>query len=555
MTLEEAYRVGKKYGFTFNGIGPSFSLINNKVGICLNLLDQKYGYLKRNFVFDNIDDLDNFLKKYSFYIRNKDKENIFISLDDYELENPTIYYSFDIARENKRRVDKENKELLLKDIKSFLNNFYFNFDKVINEIKQKLLIEQEYYNKLNYYKKLLYQAHNQNVKENIIEADERILNKIVDVFESFKSDQQLKIDDLSVEVVTLGEVESWYKDLILKCQKILMHDEIVKVFYEKRKFEQNTQVLNQMINYLINNPVVTDVTQNELQQIKDSAVPIESYEDFAKAYEYKIKEPYLGLDINNVLSYNSVLYGATPIVYDVYKERQITKDDITEIKTSYNNLADESKRAITLLYSPLKPILNYIIEQAYKKNTSFNFEVREFKNIYDKIKACLDNSENLVFKLKYFKDIKLDNYDLFIKSLVRVAKLICSSYLKLPFDLKLYSLNFNDCLITGSDKIIQKGDDIVRIVDAKANSYVIYSPVKISINSNNNLFVLKDNENIIYFPSFNNKCVDSKAVTKVSIFEEGYSVINVNGDNLLVVTSFVLQNKVSFLDSIMTGRK
>ena len=75
MTIEEAYNVGKKYGFTFNGIGPSLSIIDKNIGICLNLLDQKYGYLKRNITFDNIDDFDNFLKKYSFYLRNKDKES------------------------------------------------------------------------------------------------------------------------------------------------------------------------------------------------------------------------------------------------------------------------------------------------------------------------------------------------------------------------------------------------------------------------------------------------------------------------------------------------
>ena len=128
MTLEEAYSVGKKYGFTFNGIGPSFSFINNKVGICLNLLDQKYGYLKRNFTFDNINDLDNFLKKYRFYIRNKDNENIYLSLDDYEIENPTIYYSFDVVRENKRKIDLQNKSLLLDDIKSFLNKYFAKLD-------------------------------------------------------------------------------------------------------------------------------------------------------------------------------------------------------------------------------------------------------------------------------------------------------------------------------------------------------------------------------------------------------------------------------------------
>ena len=147
----------------------------------------------------------------------------------------------------------------------------------------------------------------------------------------------------------------------------------------------------------------------------------------------------------------------------------------------------------------------------------------------------------------------LENYDLFIKSLVKIAKIICSSYLKLPFDLKLYSLNFDDCFITGSDRVIQNGDSVVKIVDAKANSFIIYSPVKINLNSKNNLFELENNNNVIYFPNFNNKCIDSDIVTNVAIFEEGYNVINVAGDNLLVVTNFSLQNKLLFIDTVMSG--
>lgn len=552
MTIEEAYNVGKKYGFTFNGIGPSLSIIDKNIGICLNLLDQKYGYLKRNITFDNIDDLDNFLKKYSFYLRNKDKESIFLSLDDYEISNPNVYYSFDIARENKKAVELTNKKLLIEDIKSFLNNFYLGFDKIKAEIKEKLLIEQDYYNKLNYYKKLLYKAYNQDFEENIIKADESVIDKITIILENFKNEQSITISSLIDG--SLNSIEGFYKELISKCQKLLLSKEILSILYEKKEFEHNTKLLNQMIDYLINNPTLTDKTQTDLQTIKDIEKPVETFESFKTSYEERIKELYSKIDLNNVLSYNSTMYKTAPVVYEVYKEAAKVPADIGKLKDLYNNLDEVNKRALNLLYSPIKPILNYIIEQAYKKNTSFNFQKREFKNIYDEIVSSLELSENLVFKLKYFRDINLNSYEEFIKSLVKVAKIICSSYLRLPFDIKLYSLNFDDCLITGSDKIIQKGDDLIRIVDAKNGSYIIYSPIKINLDYKSKLFSLKDNKNVIYFPSFSNKCILSNVITRVSIFEEGYTVMNVNGDNLLVVTNFNLQNKVSFTDTIMMGK-
>lgn len=554
MTLEEAYSVGKKYGFTFNGIGPSLSVINNKVGVCLNLLDQNYGYLKRNFSFESVSDFDSFLKKYNFYLRNKDKENTYIVLDNYEILNPTILYSFEIMREKRKQVDKANKELLLKDIKQFLNSYYSNFDEIINSIKEKILIEQDYYNKFNHYKKLLYKTYNQNIDDNIIKADETKKNSVVKLFDEFKKNKQLMLDNMLDESYTLTDIEEWYKELIIECQKLLINDDIIRELYEKAKFEQHIIIINRMIDYLLNNDVENTIREQELQKIKDSIIPVELYEDFFKKYENKVQEPYLDLDLNNVLSFNSKLYGSTPKEYTVYKETPVIKVDNRQIEMLYNDLGEDNKRALMLLYSPLKPILNYIIEQAYRKNTLFNFKSREFKSIYEELVLCLDNSENLVFKLKYFKDIKLDNYDVFIKSLVKVAKTICSSYLKLPFDKKLYSLNFEDCLITGSDKIIQKGDDVVRIIDAKEGCYVIYSPYKIIIDSKKKLFMLKENVNVLYFPSYNNKCENNEKITKVSIFEEGYSVVNVHNDNLLVVTNMVLQDEVSFSETLMAGR-
>lgn len=554
MTLEEAYSVGKKYGFTFNGIGPSFSFINNKVGVCLNLLDKNYGYLKRNFTFDNINELDNFLKKYRFYIKNKENENIFVSLDNYEKENPTIYYSFDIARENKRKVDYKNKVMLVDDIKYFLKNFYVSLESILTKIEQKFLIETDYYNKLNYYKKLLHQVYNKPYKDDIINVDDYKLKKILEMIDAFKKGLDIKCNDLLKVEMSLSEVELSYKEIMIDCQKILVDTNIIEILYEKKKIENNIVILKKMTDYLTNNPELSDDTQNKLQEIKSSALPIESFEEFKKSYENKILEPYLKLDINNVLNYNYTLYGKNPITYEIYKEKQnLVKKDFAKIKESYNNLSEESKRGIILLYSPLRPILNYIIEQAYERNTSFDFEKKEFKKIYNKVLTCLASGENLVFKLKYFKDIKVDTYDLFIKSLVKIAKTITTSYLKLPFELKFYSLNYDECLITGSDNVIQKGDNIVRIIEAKTGSYIIYSPLKIIVNSNN-LFELDYNDNIIYFPSFVNTCVESDNIVNVNLFEEGYSVINVSGDNLLVVTNFELLSTTFFADCVMSGK-
>ena len=76
-----------------NKYGPTVYQNSKDLGICLEIKDSTFGFLTRAFTFQTIDDLDNFLKKYSWY-KNNTKYDIELSLDNYETKTPKLIYKY-----------------------------------------------------------------------------------------------------------------------------------------------------------------------------------------------------------------------------------------------------------------------------------------------------------------------------------------------------------------------------------------------------------------------------------------------------------------------------
>ena len=551
MTLEKAYKIGSKYGFTFNGVGPSLSVVDGKVGICINLLDDNFGYLKRNYSFDDADLFEEFLKKYTYYLHNREKEDIFITLENYEDPNPAIIYSNENEEVKKQEIDYRNKEFLYDDIRTFFNNFIDSLEALRADIAEKVLIEQDYYNKLDYYQKLLYKAYETEYDEEALSANKEELDSFNEEVKEFDLGTKRELSAINIEDLSLEELNKKYDELFEKCRNFLDNDKYKELLFDKIKFKNNTLVLDEMIEYLLNNPTVDDNTENELNAIKEKAVAV-NYDDYVSEYNAKYLSKYEGL----IDSYNERVFDAPPMEHVEYEKREFGEEKcINDLKYLYDELDENTKLAIGLIHSPLKPIVLYIIEQAYLKNKKFNFEREDFKHIYDTLVTALKNSENLVFKLKYFRNISVDNYDVFIKSIVKIAKVICSSYFKLPFDLKLYSLNYDACMVCASDSAIKSGSEAVNIINAQKGCYFIYSPLKINFDKETGLYSISDNKNVIYFPRYLNTTKKQKEITTVNIYEESYSIDKIKDKNLLIVDKFTVDKSIKYKFSDMTGKE
>ncbi len=551
MTLENAYKIGTKYGFTFNGVGPSLSIVNGKAGVCLNLLDDNFGYIKRNFSFDDASEFEEFLKKYHYYLHNREKENIFLTLDNYEEKDPLIIYSYEHEDIEKKEIEFKNKELLLKDMKSFLSNFVDDIDLLRGDIAEKILIEQDYYNKLDYYQKLLYKAYNEEYDEELMHADKEVLDSFNDRVKEFDLNHKRDLSSIITENISKKELEDEYTKLYEDCKSFLEDETYISLLFDKVKFKNNIDILDEMINYLLNNPEISDSTEEDLAGIKENTPEVE-YEEYKEEYHDKYLAKYD--DIKE--DYNEKIFGAPKVEYLEFKRRTIGEEKrILDLKYLYDNLDDDQKIAVGLIHSPLKSILLYVIEQAYFKNKKFNFEREDFKHIYETLVNGLKNSENLVFKLKYFRNINVDSYDDFIKSIVKAAKVICTAYNKLPFDLKLYSLNYDACMICASDSPIKSGSDVINVINAKEGCSYVYSPVKITYDKENNLYSTSENNNVIYFPRYLNSSKKQNDIITLNIYDESYSIDKILNKNLLIIDNFTLDKSIKYKYSDMYGKE
>lgn len=79
--LKQAISITSKYGISLHKFGPFLSYYDNKIGICLDIQEKKFGYLTRNYQFENINDFESFLKKYAYY-KNVLKGNTNIIFED-----------------------------------------------------------------------------------------------------------------------------------------------------------------------------------------------------------------------------------------------------------------------------------------------------------------------------------------------------------------------------------------------------------------------------------------------------------------------------------------
>ena len=551
MTLENAYEIGKKYGFTFNGIGPSLSFLDDKVGICINLLDEDFGYLTRNYTFDNEKDYEEFLKKYSYYIHNKDELNLTLKLKDYKSANPDIIYSFEKEEEIKKTIEYENMQLLLEDIKKYIKSFVDEISTIKNDMAEKVLIEQDYYNKFNYYNKIMYKAYDSDYDESAKEATKDDLLKISKQIKDFDLKNNRKLSKFNLKTSKLEDLNKLYKEIFEESKSIILSEDNVKVLYDKIKFQSNIFTLDQMIDYFMKNPVADDNTEKALNEIKEKNKDIVSYEDYKADYFKK----YAKYDLKEDKDYNQLIFKAEPLAYKEYvPEVKPVLNKIKELEASYSKCNEDTKRCADLLFSPLKDLLLYVIKQAFDKNKDLVFEVDEYKNLYEDLKKCLIRKDNLVFKVKYFKSLKMDDYDNFIKSIVKIAKKICSSYSNLPFDVRLYGLNINDCMISASDSVIKSGDENVLIIDASKECYYIYSPLKIKYNKKDYIISEEVNDNVIYMPNYLNDIKEDENKVSLNVYNEGYRVMKVNEDNLLVVNSFSLDKEVNYSFAKMTAK-
>ena len=67
LEIKEINKVLSSYGLKSNKYGPTIYQVNDTTGLCLEIKDPTFGYLTRVITFTTLDELDDFLSKYTWY--------------------------------------------------------------------------------------------------------------------------------------------------------------------------------------------------------------------------------------------------------------------------------------------------------------------------------------------------------------------------------------------------------------------------------------------------------------------------------------------------------
>ena len=118
LTKDDILKIFHSYNLNSFNYGPTIYENNHELGICLDLKDSTFSYLTRAFIFNNSIDLDEFLKKYTWYKNNYKTYNVKLSLDNYENKKPQVKYFY------------QNQELTFNDM--------LNLNNIIDSNKQNI---------------------------------------------------------------------------------------------------------------------------------------------------------------------------------------------------------------------------------------------------------------------------------------------------------------------------------------------------------------------------------------------------------------------------------
>ena len=90
LSKTDILKILQTYNISSSSYGPTIYENNNTLGICLDIKDSTFGFLTRIFTFNDLNTLDEFLQKLTWYKNNHQKYSIKLILDDYQVKEAHI---------------------------------------------------------------------------------------------------------------------------------------------------------------------------------------------------------------------------------------------------------------------------------------------------------------------------------------------------------------------------------------------------------------------------------------------------------------------------------
>ncbi|MCM1053238.1 MAG: hypothetical protein NC483_04625 [Ruminococcus sp.] len=514
MKIVDILKVLHSFNINSKSYGPSIYQKDDEMGICLDIKDNTFGFLTRAFTFSDIDSLDDFLKKYSWYKKNKDRFNVELKFDSYSTKTPKITYlhndhelTFDeminlkeiIEVKKERDINEETKAIYLRNIEG-LTNYLIELKKKKYELKlekNNLKIEEN------------------NLKFSLLEAlskyynQQRVLiKKNVTLDNIVMNDDNALLENnlINIKSKSLEDVTIYLNSLI----DIIKHEELDRNYllnmYSNLVYKYNIDILNKQINF-VNNKIVAEQNFNiqgsaihnideELKSFLKTNIAPPKLDIFLREKEDLINNKFSSLtDIKN--AYN-VISGTRTLIFSKRVEapaiinRKVILDDL---KDNFEDKTREEKASLILYNSFYKNICNYIIDNNYPDITDIKKHI-DIQYYYEEFSEIVYNTNNNHYLVNYFSVIDFKSVESFIASLVNISHTLENSLFSLISPIKAFTLKDNSTYKFFTLNPLIAVNEKVYLVDIPYSTPLVYIPEKIILDSETKEFSLIKTENV-----------------------------------------------------------
>lgn len=463
MNGEKALKVFKKYGFNSTNSSPYLCSIGNRIGVSFKYNDNRFGLIERSTFFDNLNELDTFLKLYRNYLDNGKSEHIYMLLDNYQVMFPNLIYAKDdkVVLNDEMVYKTKNKDDLselekLKLVASNLLSYYVDVSsrqvKHINNVSfmKNILLkkEKELKNEIRKLSKKKEEEKITTIKTEYFQYDNSLYSSYKNYLDNIREkDHSINLINRLWELNKKLEIsKEYYRSIVISrelADKIRLLDlkiDFVKSLKGKKSFLLN---INKNLK-LIEKEYVKD-------EIEDSYVD-DKINKVRKKYSFfsNISIFYLDDYLKESLLNDDYDYLANKYSLD-YSNKLNKGDIVDDLRNAYQLLNFDERRVLTLFNSKYKTIFELILEipdffeWTNKKLTKYlenQDSVSRFKEeCIDELCSRLGQDINKNIREKYFVNINYKSFKLFVTDIVKLLMVLknIDNKMVLSNDYQLYT--------------------------------------------------------------------------------------------------------------------
>lgn len=457
---EDILKILKKYGFYSLNRAPYLYQDKEHLGIYFIWPNKQYGNLERVIFFHDEESVEEELFKYWWFLENKEKYNIEIEFDNYEILAPKIIYKYKNSVISKKEM--QNFDLFLEsyvDPKEEITRKQLvrSADILISILKEKFKIQNETYQKVSEYAATCLELNNTYLKKlseykkdkkeiheeyevlvDNLDDNEDLVNRLYDELGSIHNFDELRdfINNLAHYIKEIDMSEAHFQNVYLLNRYPYEIEDIKKkitvlenhLSLRKKLFKGKKDALEELKKIDLSSECTKMVNIN-VYITKEKKKITEKYQN-----EKTVSEEFLGDYLIEFLNMEIPIPPSIDVkgaIEEIDKKRLILT-----VRKYYDKLNAQEKSACFVASSFLRESLSVLVslDAVNELNTNETISkiiLNQKIDLFNEAYQILDYYANTKIRVKYFSILKMNSFETFMASLVEVLRILKNIEMKI----------------------------------------------------------------------------------------------------------------------------